>query len=156
MSLAKKLPRAPVAFPVLREHYADAAREAFPLIRAHGNEIGADALPVPFAPDLDMPAEMERQGLADWLSVRDEAGAMIGYALIYYMPSPLFAGRWQATCQATYVDPAYRGPALLRTLWREILDAARERGAVAVLRDSWTRKGGRRPRQMVSWTFLEE
>lgn len=138
---------------VVEERYSDAVKEAMPLIRAHGNELGLTALPHPWRPALNLYAECADLGNALWFSVRNEDLTLVGYALYLFCPSTLFAGKVHAILEAIYLKPEYRTVALLRQLWHEGDAWMRKKGIASLSWSLWTRRGGRKPKQVTHWRF---
>lgn len=152
-SAAKRIEAVPQAI-VIQERYADVAAEGLALFRAHGKEIGFLTLPRRWMPALNLYRDLEQAGRVTWLSVRDDALRLIGYALLLFGPSTLFSGGTSCTVEWIYIVPEWRGVALLRDLWQEIDKAAKDGGALSLSWSVWKRKGGKRPSQITHWRFF--
>lgn len=128
-------PQARPSLQFTTERFADVVREAVPLMRAHAAELGLDQEPWPLQPDLNQIKVAQDAGMAIWVSVRDQAERMVGYALLSAMPSVVFKDTTVGVCEWIYLERSSRRT--VKRLIRFCEDLLREGGCSAMTFGIW-------------------
>lgn len=109
------------------EKYADAREAILPLALENFAEGDARNSEAALAINWDMYDSLEEQGFLFLITARDE-DELIGYLSLSLVEHPHILGFTQATTDAIYIEPAYRGLSLGKKLLTEAEAALKEVG----------------------------
>jgi len=82
--------------------------ELLPLLEAHYHEV-AHYQDIPLCPDRERYEAVEANGMLRLYTARDDAGALVGYAVFFVQTNAHYATSLQAVQDVLFVHPDYRG-----------------------------------------------